>query len=156
MNDKNLNLINKTVEDAWPVPASFFEDLLIFDPDLLECSIVLLERAEMKRFNRDYRDKDRVTDVLSFPNGEGNGGDILLCPKEVYAYAYRKKIPYLIRFLHLVVHSMIHLKGYDHDVEENATSMFAQEQILWQWIKVKLKLSWTLEKNYTYTYDYSR
>jgi probable rRNA maturation factor len=156
MNKKNLNLINKTgLTYGWPVDESFFNSLLAQDDQLMDLSIVLVDRQEIRRFNREYRQKDSVTDVLSFPYDDFTGGDILLCPKEIFCYSTVHRVPYQVRFLHLVVHSMVHLKGYDHYGVDEAALMFAQEEQFWTWICSTLRLHWKLETGYTYQYSLS-
>ena len=154
MNNKNLNLINKTFyNDAWPLQASFFQSLLDYEDDLHELAIVLVDKQEMSFLNEQYRHKKGPTDVLSFPNEENTAGDIILCPKEIFSYAYCHRIPYTVRFLHLIIHSMIHLKGLDHYDPQEAKKMFAQEEKLWFWSVSQLGLNWKLNPDYTYSHS---
>ena len=157
MNNKNLNLINKTFyKDAWPLQASFFQSLLDNNEDLNELAIVLVDKQEISLLNDEYRHKKGPTDVLSFPNEENTGGDIILCPKEIFSYAYRHRIPYRVRFLHLIIHSMVHLKGLDHYDPDEAKKMFTQEEKLWAWVENQLSLNWKLNSDYTYSYNHAQ
>ena len=156
-NKNDLNLINTTLmQDAWPYQASFYQELIDSQDILHEVSIVLVDPVEIKMINERYRQKNSVTDVLSFPFEDHDGGDIILCPKVIASYAYARKIPYPIRFLHLIIHSMAHLQGYDHDEESAAQSMFEHELQLWIWAQKNLSLKWDLKPDNTYTYNAKR
>lgn len=100
--------------------------------------ILVLNEEEMQEMNRQYRGKDSVTDVLSFPAvqaGEqpqdGYYGDILLCPlrARAQAEAYGHSVERELAFL--TVHGALHLLGYDHETpEEEALMRQAQSTIL--------------------------
>ncbi len=96
-------------------------------PDSAEISISFVDNEQIREMNRQYRDKDSVTDVLSFPMGE-NGhydvnhetgakilGDIVISvPRAMeqartYGHSLEREIGYL------TAHSMLHLLGYDHE-----------------------------------------
>lgn len=112
-----------------------------------EISLTVVDKAEIKAINKEYREIDRVTDVLSFPQiePESNGkiiwddvrgnpimlGDIILCHEkaieqaEEYGHTLEREVCFLI------AHSMFHLLGYDHMNEVDEKLMFEkQEQIL--------------------------
>lgn len=109
-----------------------------------EASVTLVTEDEIRRLNNEYRQKDSVTDVLSFPmytrdellseSGEERIpiGDIVICvvrAKE-QAAAYGHPLEREIAFL--TVHSVLHLLGYDHEISPEAEKeMFLrQEEIL--------------------------
>ena len=96
-------------------------------PDSAEISVSFVDNDQIREMNRQYRDKDSVTDVLSFPRGE-NGrydvnhetgakilGDIVISvPKAVeQARTYGHSLEREIGFL--TAHSVLHLLGYDHE-----------------------------------------
>ncbi len=110
-------------------------------------SLVLLDDKEMRRINHHYRDKDKTTNVLSFPFQEGADpalaglpihelGDIFISldTAEKEAEEYEKPLSY--RLCWLIVHGFLHLCGMDHERSpQEAEEMAAQEQILlnqWQ------------------------
>lgn len=92
-----------------------------------EVSVSFVDDDEIRMLNREYRNKDASTDVLSFPLGEGgvydmnpeNGamslGDIVISMEtaqrqaDAYGHNLRREIGFL------TVHSMLHLLGYDHE-----------------------------------------
>jgi probable rRNA maturation factor len=98
----------------------------------LDCCVVLSSDAQVRRLNRDYRGKDKPTNVLSFAALDSGKpprnlawplGDIILalgtCRKEA-----REQGKVLERHLaHLVIHGVLHLMGYDHEVEAEAERM---------------------------------
>ncbi len=92
-----------------------------------EVSVMFVNDEEIRKLNREYRNIDSSTDVLSFPLGENgvydinpdNGakllGDIVISVEHAYAQAelYEHSLQREIAFL--TVHSMLHLLGYDHE-----------------------------------------
>jgi probable rRNA maturation factor len=93
-----------------------------------EVSVLLCGRREIRRLNREFRDTDRVTDVLSFPDGQG-GGDIALCADKACVQARRFGHSKEREVSYLCVHSVLHLMGYDHvNSEEERTVMRAKEE----------------------------
>lgn len=95
--------------------------------DNAEVSVSFVSNSEIKLLNRNYRNKDSVTDVLSFPLMEGNDvernpetgyillGDIVISLETAVKQAsnYGHSLEREIGFL--TVHSMLHLLGYDHE-----------------------------------------
>ena len=95
--------------------------------DPAEISVTFVDNNRIHELNREYRDKDSATDVLSFPLGENgeydidedNGckllGDIVISMErameqaELYGHSLQREVAYL------TVHSMLHLLGYDHE-----------------------------------------
>lgn len=95
-----------------------------------EISISFVDEEEIKSLNTEYRNKASVTDVLSFQLYEkedipdfGMLGDIVVCVKiakeqaEEFGHSLDREIYYLI------VHSVLHLLGYDHELEEEKVEM---------------------------------
>ena len=102
-----------------------------------EISVTIVDEAEIKELNAQYRSKDSVTDVLSFPLIEFDEdgemicddcdfneenlvlGDIVICAKRAkeqateYGHTFEREIAFL------TVHSMLHLLGYDHEHSED-------------------------------------
>lgn len=93
--------------------------------------ILLADDASVQVLNRDFRQKDVPTNVLSFPsppNPEGQIGDIVLafgvCERE--ATAQGKPLSHHLQ--HLVAHGVLHLLGYDHQSDDQAEAMEALER----------------------------
>ncbi len=103
----------------------------------VEVSVRLTEDAEVQALNRQWRDKDKPTNVLSFPmvqpdliaiignadDGELLLGDIVLARETCLREAKDKSIPAAEHCSHLVVHGMLHLLGYDHIDDADANDM---------------------------------
>lgn len=103
-------------------------------------SVTLVDDEEIHGINRDYRNVDRPTDVISFPSEEGESiasipdgflGDIIIsipraeAQAEEYGHSFKRELSFL------AVHGTLHLLGYDHMTEEEAAEMFGlQEDIL--------------------------
>ena len=110
-----------------------------FDGDV---SVLVVEDAEMAQYNKQYRDKNDTTDVLSFPQFTAEEiaskvdeficlGDIIINidaaarQAEEYGHSISREVAFL------TVHSALHLLGYDHGDDEQEARMFAvQEEIL--------------------------
>lgn len=108
------------------------------DPHFCEVSFSFADEEEIRRLNAAYRDKDAVTDVLSFPQYDDLReldneeeiclGDVVICGRvarrqaEEYGHSYEREL------LYLFVHSILHLLGYDHIEEEEKRQMRIREE----------------------------
>ena len=93
-------------------------------------ALSLTDDAELRRLNREYAQEDHATDVLSFSQDEGAGpkspllGDIVIS----VPYARRQAKGRLVdELIHLAVHGLAHLLGYDHATKAEERVMFAYE-----------------------------
>ena len=108
------------------------------DMERAEISLTLVSLEEIRELNRDYRDVDRETDVLSFPQYEGveempeEGelclGDVVICIDKVKSQAEEFGNSFEREFVYLFVHSLLHLLGYDHMEDNEKTVMRAKEE----------------------------
>ena len=101
-----------------------------------EVSVRIVDSDEIRALNREYRGKDRPTNVLSFPAGEVAGlpaevpvllGDIVICASVVRAEAASQGKAAPDHWAHMLVHGTLHLLGYDHDANADAVEMEALE-----------------------------
>jgi probable rRNA maturation factor len=102
-------------------------------PEILEgseLSVVLADDARVRELNRDWREKDAPTNVLSFPGGDEDEppygpllGDLILARETVLREAAELDIPFEDHLVHLVVHGFLHLFGYDHHMDAEAEEM---------------------------------
>ena len=109
--------------------------------DMTEVDITIVDDEEIHQLNRDYRNVDRPTDVLSFALEEDDEdepellegqlhllGDIIISAEtatrqaEEFGHGLEREIVYL------AVHGLLHLLGYDHMVEEDKVIMRAKEE----------------------------
>jgi probable rRNA maturation factor len=112
---------------------SSFNSFLCSELKLIEFKSVLnlnvCNDEVIQGMNKAHRNKDQVTDVLSFPlqNNIRNGeyetffpelelGDIYVCHSVCEKQAVEFSLPYIEEFAHLAVHGFLHLMGYDHDL----------------------------------------
>ena len=116
-------------------------------PYEVEVSVTMVEKETIRQMNATHREVDRVTDVLSFPMMEYDApgrfegqafensitispeseelvlGDIVLCSEVIQEQAKEFGHSQLREFSFLIVHSMLHLFGYDHMEEEEREQM---------------------------------
>jgi len=89
-----------------------------------DVSLVLTGRDRIRELNRVYRDVDRPTDVLSFPDGDElpDGrrllGEIVISLDEARAQAVEMEHPLLRELEELALHGVLHLLGYDHETDD--------------------------------------
>jgi len=102
-----------------------------------EVSLSLVDNNEIRELNRMYRGKDYSTDVLSFPLlaedqiidiEEKLLGDIVISVEKAAEQAQEYNHSFDREMGFLVVHSMFHLMGYDHDTEDATSDMRIREE----------------------------
>jgi len=80
--------------------------------------------AEGRRLNRRFRRRDYATNVLTFAYGRSPlRGDIVLCHPVISREARDARKSIAAHYAHLVVHAMLHLRGYDHERKREAARM---------------------------------
>lgn len=100
-------------------------------------SVHRVGETRIRSLNRDYRGKDKVTDVLSFgveDDGLGEDhdwGDLFLCEAKIKRQAKQFGVTFQEEFLRMLIHGTLHLFGYDHEKKKDADIMFPlQEKLL--------------------------
>ena len=98
-----------------------------------EVSVVLTDDAAIRALNREWRDIDKPTNVLSFPARASSGrpastplvllGDIVIAYQTTAREAAAEEKPFAHHLAHLAVHGFLHLIGYDHDSDREADAM---------------------------------
>ena len=88
---------------------------------------------EIQRLNRMYRDKDSVTDVLSFsylddPGRHENIGDVVIALDQAKRQATDEDLE--LELVDLIVHGTLHVLGFDHEVPEEAKEMFSLQDAI--------------------------
>ena len=92
-------------------------------------SMQVATSEEIQQLNKQYRDKDKATNVLSFPMqspeevGVSLLGDIVLCAAVINREAKQQSKAENAHWAHMVVHGMLHLQGFDHIRNEEAEEM---------------------------------
>ena len=93
----------------------------------------LLNDKEMRKLNMQFRQKDKTTNVLSFPNDDisvtqtKNIGDIAISVEYVKAEAKKEGKTFDDHIIHMLAHGVYHILGYDHENNENAMIMENKE-----------------------------
>ena len=101
-------------------------------------SVFLTNNEEIKKINSKYRKINKSTNVLSFPQNEqrmiGNLdnylvlGDIVISLEKILSEAHQQKINFFDHLLHMIVHSTLHLYGFDHSNLKESIVMEAKEK----------------------------
>ena len=101
-----------------------------------ELALQTVGPQRMRALNRRYRGKDKPTNVLAFPAAGGATGstalpaplgDVVICPAVLRREAREQGKPVRAHWAHLVVHGALHLAGYDHEHDADATRMERRE-----------------------------
>ena len=144
LQEKNLkNLTEKILNDL-----EF--DSLPVAPEC-ELSLLITSDSEIQKLNKEYRDKDKATDVLSFSMIEGLEspipqpvlGDIVISLETAERQAQEHDVNLYQELLRLLIHGLLHLCGYDHEdvSEEEAKRMRDKEDELYeQYLELGLEL----------------
>ena len=108
-----------------------------------ELGVTIVDKDEILELNREYREKDKVTDVLSFPQFAGHDelledlldeetetliGDVVICYDVAAQQAEEYGTGFTREMLYLFVHSVMHLFGYDHMEEDEKKLMRRREE----------------------------
>lgn len=105
-------------------------------PELVERSVVIriVENTEIQQLNSTYRQQDKPTNILSFPyepmteiEQSDHLGDLVIALSVMMEEAEAGNKPFEHHFAHLLIHGVLHLLGYDHEEEQEATLMEARE-----------------------------
>lgn len=138
--------IKKWLHLAGDVLEKLFQNKIIPTKKLktLEVSLLICGDSRIRDLNRQYRQKDKVTDVLSFPAHEDLRtstyqfenlflGDLAICHHQTKRQAKEFKITYMDEFIHLFFHGVIHLLGFDHEISAK------EEKLMEKWEKKALE-----------------
>jgi probable rRNA maturation factor len=123
--EKKFSIINKTKSRTPRLPFSVMKDDILGEKYSL--SLAFVNEKESKKINKQYRQKDRPTNILSFPFNK-NSGEILICPSVAKKEAknFDKTFSQFIGFL--VIHGMLHLKGMEHSSKIKQEKMERMEK----------------------------
>ena len=108
--------------EQW-VSAAYLDDVTAV------ASILVTSAEKIQQLNKQYRDKDKATNVLSFPMESPDDvdisllGDIVLCTTVIKQEAEQQAKSEESHWAHMVVHAMLHLQGFDHIDNDEAEKM---------------------------------
>ncbi len=135
MKNMKANIVNYYNDEDWSILINkvFFaaEKVLSLNSEFT-ISIVLTDDDYLQSLNKQFRNKDKPTDVLTFPDGtDGYLGDIFISMERCleqsieYGHLFSRELGFL------VVHGLLHTLGYDHISKEDEAVMIAlQNEIL--------------------------
>lgn len=118
--DSNLPSANEFEQWAAAIPSN--------NLDMIAC-IRIVDEKEAKRLNKQYRNKNKATNVLSFPAdipkevGINFLGDVVICAPIVCQEAIEQNKSPNSHYAHVLIHGILHLQGYDHNNAERAEEM---------------------------------
>jgi probable rRNA maturation factor len=135
--------VEVSISDELASDAGELSDDDVPEPDLLQswaetaylgktpavASLLVTTADEVQSLNKRYRDKDKATNVLSFPMESPAEidvsllGDIVLCAPVIKQEAVQQSRSEVSHWAHMVVHGMLHLQGYDHIDNDDAEQM---------------------------------
>ena len=91
-------------------------------------SILLTNDEHIQRLNHDFRQKDKPTNVLSFPSDEDDFlGDIAISFNTLEKEADEQDKEFIHHFIHMLIHGTLHLQGHDHIDDDDAEKMESLE-----------------------------
>ena len=101
-------------------------------------NIILVTNEKMQELNRNFRQTDRVPDVLTFPSEvDGELGDVFIAPyvamgqAKNYGHSFKRELAFL------AVHGFLHALGFTHENEEKETVMFSLQENILNSLKIK-------------------
>jgi len=150
---KNVeNFVEKTIQKI--IPLTDLKKILKKN-FILEISVSLVSDLQMKKINLEFRGKNKATNVLSFPALDenlirqiglkelaGNDeylflGDIIIAFETLKKESLAQKKKFHDHLIHLILHSILHLIGYDHEEEKMAKIMEDLEVKILKKLKIK-------------------
>jgi len=129
------NIVIQNPEDYDQLPEAFVinrwaQECLKRFKSSAEVTIRFVSNEEIQSLNQQFRQKDKPTNVLSFPfDSEGVPadidfiGDIVIAPKVIEQEAQEQEKPLEAHYAHMIIHGLLHLLGYDHIKQEDADVM---------------------------------
>ena len=139
-----VNIINRTryndLKKYYPLIEKYYQKTLktLGLDDVYALSLIICGPISIRKINREYRNIDRVTDVISFAllDGEEDSeyadeielGDIFINREKVFAQAEEYGHSSEREFVFLFVHGLLHLFGYDRMEKEDEKKMFALQK----------------------------
>lgn len=133
------HVVTQAILDKMTEAAVYAVELEELESERCEISVTFVDMDEIHQLNREYREVDRPTDVLSFPQfydleeeipevGEICLGDVVICKEKAEEQAAEFGHSFEREIIYLFVHSVLHLLGYDHMEEDEKACMRAREE----------------------------
>lgn len=142
---------DKLIDESWQNKIEEAAKLCVtqegLDSENIEISISFVSNEEIQQLNAQYRDKDYVTDVLSFPQYDGIDnikmgdwvclGDVIISLDKAKEQANEYGHTFERELVYLTVHSILHLLGYDHMIDEDKRVMRDKEKGIMEKIQME-------------------
>lgn len=96
----------------------------------VKINVVFVGERYMRNLNKAYRGVDSPTDVLTFVYKDQDlFGEIFICPRQIEKNAIKYKQSYLTEMIRVVIHSCLHLSGYDHELsDKRSKELFIKQE----------------------------
>ncbi len=145
------NTSSNTIFDVEVVHSAVRATLKAHDAEVCEVSILLTDDSDIRNLNRDYRKIDEPTDVLAFAmrDGEDNSvnpnllGDLVISLETAARQAETANEGLSVtsssvetEVVMLTIHGTLHLLGYDHQTQDEATIMFEKQKAIFSLLQV--------------------
>lgn len=140
---KNEILIYNLSNERIP-PKRFFQELInkalavLGERNKVSLSLIFIDSQKSRQLNKFWRNKNKAASVLSFSlqdplpikskREEKILGDVFLCHKQIKSQAQRLNVPLDVFYKKLIVHSLLHLYGYDHSKAKDKQKMEGLEE----------------------------
>ena len=133
--------LRKQSQHVTPKEKQFYQwikQTLLWINGQAEISLLLCDEEDARAYNRQYRNKDYATNVLSFELGQDIRkpekllGDLIICPQVVEKEAIEQGKDLTAHYAHLTIHGVLHIAGFDHIDDEDAKVMEAAEIAIMQ------------------------
>lgn len=122
--NKTRSLINKTLIKK------VVDKILKNEVGEVKVNVVFVGEKCMRDLNKTYRGIDSPTDVLTFVYKDQDlFGEIFICPRQIEKNAMKYKQSYLTEMIRVVIHSCLHLSGYDHELsDKRSKELFIKQE----------------------------
>ncbi|MFK5884087.1 MAG: rRNA maturation RNase YbeY [Candidatus Izemoplasma sp.] len=109
------DILEKVYKKAWVIQELKNNDSI---------NVILVDNNAIKDYNKNYRNIDKATDVLTFPDGTfGNLGDVIISMDKVKEQATEYEHSFNRELAFLAVHGLLHTIGYDHQTDDEDKEM---------------------------------
>ena len=135
----NLVIQRQVADQSVPDDADLEQWMAVFSAAVSaqgEVTVRIVDRAEITQLNRQYRNCNQPTNILSFPFVDPPGvcsdilGDMVICAEIITVQAQQQHIVVQHHWAHMLAHGLLHLLGHDHQQEAEAQTMEEMEKVL--------------------------
>ncbi len=98
--------------------------ILLTKQKKLDLTLVFTSAKQIQGLNKNFRNKNKPTDILSFNSLDPSLlGELILCPEIIVEQALMNNWPQKYEYLYMLIHGVLHLLGYDHELDEDSDRM---------------------------------